>query len=141
MKTEQCDQVAELYEEAKHALVGGRPDDARRLLMQARTQENDTVLHAGRLLALAADLRAKGQAKLSHQLVLRAEEVLLASRPPLSRRDIFAGLALAGLVASEWLADTDPQNLAHDSVRIADALLSQLDGATGEPLTNIRERR
>jgi hypothetical protein len=41
----------------------------------------------------------------------------------LTKREYFAGLAMQGLAAS----DSTYENIAHDSVKMADALLKELD--------------
>jgi hypothetical protein len=52
----------------------------------------------------------------------------LAALPDgLSRRDALAGAAMEGLLASEKLGSIDPDTIAHDSVRLAEALLRRLD--------------
>jgi hypothetical protein len=119
---------AHLYD-ALAALRSGDFEHARVCLARFRAAPAEgTEEAAARWLAIASDLQRQGRPDDATPPLDRAA-LALATLPSdgLSRRDLLAGAALEGLLSSER-SGIDPDAVAHDAVRLADALLRQLGG-------------
>ena len=79
-------------------------------------------------LALALDAHSQGRKGQCLSLLGRARESLAGGRQ-VKRRDLFAGCALAGMLADAWPANaSDAQQVVDSAVELADRLLVALDG-------------